>query len=87
MEPRELRSRLKEFIDEIDALIERCQTKYSGIDGASKLCKKFLAERKFLMTVSLKIFGVSELYFFEFVLNHEICCVLGREMKKYEHKR
>jgi hypothetical protein len=49
----DLKSQLEEFIKEIDDLIDRCQTKYANIDGSSKLCRKFVAERKFLATVSL----------------------------------
>jgi hypothetical protein len=47
-----LRKQLDEYIAETEKCIEVCQTKYSHIDGALKLSRKFAAEKKFLLTVS-----------------------------------
>jgi hypothetical protein len=52
MDKLDLRKQLEEFIVETENCAEICKTKYSHIDGALKLSRKFLAEKKFLTTVS-----------------------------------
>lgn len=49
-----LRKQLDEYIGETEKCIEICQTKYSHIDGGLKLSRKFVAEKKFLLTVSIE---------------------------------
>jgi hypothetical protein len=51
-----LHKQLDSFVNEIDALINKCQTVHSKIDGTSKLCRKLIAEKKFLQSVSVALF-------------------------------
>lgn len=53
-----LRPQLEAFIVETDNCIDICKSKYSNIDGALKLSRKFISEKKFLLSVSTSFYSI-----------------------------
>lgn len=51
--------KIKEFLEEIEALIQKCDDEFGSIDGSFKLKKKLESEKRFLNSVMQKLFLIS----------------------------
>ena len=52
---------INEYLKEADLLCSKCENEFAKIDGALKLKRKIEAEKKFLITVNIKILKINRL--------------------------